>query len=170
MSAEDIVGVINTLNLYAAATDMRQWDLFDRVFTEDVECNFGPGMTWSGREALKRDFATVHAPLASTLHITTNRNVVVSGDTANSLSYVLGRFAREFPDGLGTFESCGWYDDLLLRTEAGWRISKRSCRSVTATGNPAVMGISSREDMPLFSLHGEARAGGLDFLKVMQQR
>ena len=51
---QDKAAIIEVLNLYAFALDARQWDLFDRVFAEDVEADFGPaGAAWSGLAGMR---------------------------------------------------------------------------------------------------------------------
>jgi hypothetical protein len=36
------------------------------------------------------------------------------------------------------WDGTGWYDDSLLRTPDGWRITRRVCRITWWTGNPVV--------------------------------
>jgi hypothetical protein len=168
MHSEDIVAIINVINLYPVAVDTRRWDLFDKVFTVDIQTDFGGPAAWKDLAALKRDFETIHRPFEATMHVTTNHQVVVSADRANCISYVHGRFIRKVPEGGNMFESVGWYDDILVRTPAGWRIKKRSCRSVWAGGNPVVLqtmpGVSG--EMKLDSLSHEAAAGNLAYLSA----
>ncbi|MCX6000320.1 MAG: nuclear transport factor 2 family protein [Chloroflexi bacterium] len=47
----DRVEVIDVLNRYATACDMRDWTLFDEVFTSDAETNFGNRFVFSSRSA-----------------------------------------------------------------------------------------------------------------------
>jgi hypothetical protein len=166
MHSEDVVAIINVINLYPVAVDTLSWDLFDEIFTADVQTNFGGAAAWSDLASLKRDFETVHRPFAATLHVTTNHQVVVNADRANCISYVHGRFIRHVQEGGNMFESVGWYDDLLLRTAAGWRIKTRSCRTVWSGGNPAVLqtvpGITGEQRLD--SLSREAAAGNIAHL------
>jgi hypothetical protein len=170
MHSEDIAQIINLINLYAVAVDTRHWDLFDQVFTEDAHTDFGGSASWKDLISLKRDFETIHRPFEATLHVTTNHQVVVNSDQANCLSYVHGRFIREVSEGGSMFESAGWYDDLLVRTPGGWRIKRRSCRTVWSGGNPAVLqtmpGVSgeARRD----SLSREAAAGRIAHLNALR--
>ncbi len=160
--------IINVVNLYALAVDARRWALFDQVFTSDTEADFGPGIHWHGLASLKQSFAAIHAPFNSTQHITTNHNVTVIGDVAHCLSYVHGRFVREAPGG-NMFESTGWYDDRLILTAAGWRISHRKCRSIWCGGNPKVMETveGKKAEFKLYSLHGDADAGEMAYLRAL---
>jgi hypothetical protein len=172
MHSEDIVAIINVVNLYPVAVDTRRWDLFDEIFTTDIQTDFGGPAAWNDLASLKRDFESVHRPFEATLHVTTNHQVVVNADRANCLSYVHGRFIRKVPEGGNMFESAGWYDDALVRTAAGWRIKKRSCRSVWAGGNPVVLqtvpGISGEQKLD--SLSREAAAGTIAYLSARPAR
>ncbi len=169
MSQDDRMGVVNTINLYAAALDTQQWHLFDRVFTEDASVDFGGGAVWSDRASLLQAFEAIHAPFWATQHVTTNHTVVVDGDRAHCLSFVHGRFIRDVGEGGNMFESGGWYDDQLVRAGDLWLIHKRECRSIWAAGNPKVLetqpGVSG---IPaLFSLAEEAQAGRLAILDAL---
>jgi hypothetical protein len=166
--SDDVVGVIATLNLYAFATDSQQWDLFDRVFTEDVLADFGGGALWHDRASLKRDFDTIHAPFDVTQHTTTNHVVTIDGDTANSVCYVHARFVRQ-ADGGNFWETTGWYDDVHVRTPGGWRIRHRVSRSNWWGGNLRVLqtmeGVTT--EPPLSTTRKDAAAGQLMFLKAL---
>ncbi len=172
MCGEDIVQIINVINLYPVAVDTRRWELFDRVFTEDAQTEFGGAARWNDLISLKRDFEIIHRPFEATLHVTTNHQVVVNSDRANCLSYVHGRFIRQVPEGGSMFESVGWYDDFLVRSPAGWRIKVRSCRTVWSGGNPAVLqtmpGVSGEQQLD--SLSREAAADRIAHLSAFGGR
>ncbi len=161
MQAQDITAIVNVINLYPVAVDSQQWGLFDRVFTGDASTDFGGGAVFRGLVLIKQAFAAIHEPFEATQHVTTNHQVAVDGDTATCLSYVHGRFIRSVPEGGNLFELTGWYDDQLVRTAEGWRISNRLCRSVWWGGNPAVLQTTPdvHVETVLNSLRTEARAG-----------
>jgi hypothetical protein len=165
-----IVEIVDVVNLYPIAVDARRWELFDQVFTADAKADFGGGARWQDRAALKRDFAIVHTPFDATMHTTTNHKVNVRGDEANCISYVHGRFIRDVPGG-NLFESGGWYDDVLVRTPEGWRISSRTCRMVWAAGNPVVLqtmpGVTGEQQLD--SLSRAAAAGTVAYLQSLSQ-
>ncbi len=169
MSAQDIAEIINLINLYPVAVDSQQWDLLDRVFTQDASTDFGGGAAFSGLATIKQAFDAIHAPFDATQHVTTNHQVVVDGDSATCLSYVHGRFIRAVPEGGNMFESTGWYDDVLVRTPQGWRIKLRNCRSVWAGGNPLVLQTTPdiHIETATISLRGEGRAGNLNHLAAL---
>jgi hypothetical protein len=170
MRGDDVLEIIGLANRYALAVDARRWALFDQVFSHDAVADFGGPARFEGLAALKRDFAAIHAPFQATQHVVTNHQVLVDGDRANCVSYVHGRFVREVPGGGPMFESGGWYDDELERGFAGWRIARRTCRTVWTAGNPAVLqtmpGVTVEQET--HALHDEAAAGRLAFLRALQ--
>ena len=138
MSDMDKLAIVEMVNLYGAAVDSQRWDLFDRIFTPDVEADFGPTAHWRDLASFKRDFAVFHDPFDSTQHAMSNHLVAVSGDEANALTYGSWRLIRNAADGGPLWDGTGWYDDVLVRTADGWRIRHRICRIVGAVGNPKV--------------------------------
>ena len=173
MAAEQIAEIVNLINYYPIAVDSQQWHLFDRIFTDDVEADFGGPAQWHGLVRLKQAFAAIHAPFASTQHATRGHHVALEGtDAATCLSYVHGRFIRDMPEGGNMFESIGWYDDGLVRTAAGWRIAHRTCRTQWCGGNPAVL--QTTPDVPvehaLNSLRDEAQAGRIGHFQALAAR
>lgn len=171
MDASEVAAVINTVNLYPIAVDTQRWELFDRVFTEDVHADFGGQAVWDGLGPLKQAFDMIHAPFAATQHATRGHHVAGEGDRATCLSYVHGRFIREVPEGGNMFESSGWYDDILVRTEGGWRIARRVCRMLWWGGNPAVLETAPgvKVEQVLDSLRAEAQAGRIGHLKTLER-
>jgi hypothetical protein len=169
MRSDDVLEIIGVTHLYALAVDTRRWDLFDRVFAADAQADFGGPARWDGLAALKRDFAPIHEPFAATQHTTTNHQVVGAGDKANCISYVHGRFIREVPEGGNMFESGGWYDDVFVKTFAGWRIQSRTCRMIWTGGNPLVLqtmpGVTGEQQLD--SLGAEAKAGRIAYLQAL---
>jgi SnoaL-like domain len=168
MRGDDVMAIISIVNLYPIAVDTRRWDLFDQVFTSDAQTDFGGGARWTDLAALKRDFAVVHEPFQATQHVTTNHQVVGDEREANCISYVHGRFIRQVSGG-NMFESAGWYDDVLVRTPAGWRIRSRNCRAVWTGGNPKVLqtmeGVTGEQQLD--SLSRDAAAGSIAYLQAL---
>jgi hypothetical protein len=172
MAGEDIAEIVNLINFYPIAVDSQQWHLFDRIFTEDVEADFGEPAVWRGIEPLKQAFAAIHAPFASTQHATRGHHVSLDGrEGATCLSYVHGRFIREMPEGGNMFESIGWYDDALVRTAAGWRIARRRCRVQWCGGNPVVLQTApgAHVEHVLHSLCSEAGAGRIGHFEALEK-
>ena len=167
---DDKAAIIEILNLYAFALDTRQWGLFDRVFSDDVHAEFGPaGAGWKGLEDFKRSFAEFHATLDSHQHTMMGHLVEVDGDRAHAFSYGNWLLIRHAAEGGSSWSGTGWYDDELVRTDAGWRIQHRVCRLQSWSGNPLVPEPNGEHDpdMNLKVLHEFAEAGDIAFLRAI---
>lgn len=165
MTYQDTTEIIQLINLYGFAVDTQQWDLFDQIFTEDVEAHFSEPAHWLDRESFKRDFGAFHAPFDATQHCMMNHMVKVQGQQARAFTYGTWRLVRKATDGNPLWDGSGWYDDQLVKTREGWRIRQRLCRIVWWVGNPKVNetipGVSF--DLETSSLKQEAAAGRLGF-------
>lgn len=141
MDSANTAAVVNVVNRYALAVDTRRWDLFDSIFDDSAEVDFGFGAIWNGREAVKDAFRSIHDGYDATVHTTTNHVVGIDGDSAHCLSYVHGRFIKQIDGSGAEFESAGWYDDTLRHGGGGWLITRRVCTMVWTRGNPQVLGL-----------------------------
>jgi hypothetical protein len=160
--------VTNVINLYAVALDSRRYDLFPQIFTEDVRCDFGGGAAWTDRASLMLAFDAIHAGFAATQHIVAGHTIRIDGSDAWCVSYVNARFLKAIDGKTAVFESTGWYDDRLRRTDAGWRTS----RMVSAGGEHRVMQAMPEIDTEfvLLSLADEAAAGRVAFFAGLRER
>jgi len=161
--------IIEIINLYGLAMDTQRWDLFDRIFAEDVDADYGVTSHWTNRAQFKSDFGSFHELFDATQHVMTNHLVKVKGNKANSHTYGMWRLIRHAAGDPPCWDGTGWYDDQWVRTADGWRIVKRVCRVVYWNGNPKVQ--TPMDDitfqLDLFSLRGEAQAGRLEILKAI---
>ena len=115
MVEHDKAAIIELINLYAFALDTAQWDLFDRIFTEDVTADFGPASAlWRDLASFKRAFGEFHATLDNYQHTMMGHLVHVNGDTAllpTAIGCWCARLRREAPPGLAPAgmmtSSCG---------------------------------------------------------------
>lgn len=168
MQPDDISQITNILNLYAVATDAHRYDLFRGIFTEDIHLDFGAGAAIDGIATLMSVYADIHAVFSATQHMTSGHTIAVDGDSARAFSYVSARFRRGLDDGEGLFVSTGWYDDALVRTADGWRITHRVSRMVSYGGDIRVMQTMPGVDTNyvLASLFEETDAGRIGFLRA----
>jgi hypothetical protein len=134
MTQETITAV---LNLYAVALDSHSWDLFDEIFTADVEADYAEGqLHWHDLASFKRDFKELHESMKGHQHTLGVPQIIVEGDRAFALTH--GRFnvfwASPAPGPFDMSEGGAWYDDELVRSEAGWRVRKRVARNFWLRG------------------------------------
>ena len=170
MVEHDKAAIIELMNLYAFALDTAHWDLFDRIFAEDILADFGPASAvWRDLASFKRAFGEFHATLDNYQHTMMGHLVHVNGDTAHAFAYGNWLLVREAAKGGSSWLGTGWYDDELVRTAAGWRIKRRVCRLLSWTGNPAVPEPNRDQspDMKTNTLRQFGQAGNLEFLKAI---
>ncbi len=142
--AEDIR---SRLSLYGFAVDARRWDLFEHIFhPTDLSVRHADNAAWTDFGRFVAGFDEVHLGFDLTRHSMTNFIVEVHGDEAHALTYGQWRLVKFGLPGGDCWSSEGWYEDRLVRTPAGWRITRRQSWEVWGEGNPTVIGI----DMPSF--------------------
>jgi hypothetical protein len=170
--ASDREDIIQLLNLYGLAVDSRRWDLFDQLFSDYIDADYGPGAHWTSLPQFKADFGGFHAGFDATQHMMTTHIVLINGDIAHALTYGSWRLVRREAEGGPLWDGTGWYDDELARLHSGWRIRKRVCRVVWATGNPAVKqptpGASFVDSV--YTLQSEGEAGCIAVLNAIDAR
>ena len=161
--------IIEKINLYGLAMDSQRWDLFDRIFTERCDADYGPTAQWTDRAQFKADFGTFHQSFDATQHVMTNHLVTVDGDVAHSLTYGMWRLIRRAAEGDPLWDGTGWYDDAWVRTHSGWLIARRVCKVVWATGNPRVQELFDGVKFELVpaSIRQESAAGRLEYLNFI---
>ncbi|BBX16147.1 polyketide cyclase [Mycolicibacterium duvalii] len=112
---------------YATAIDSKQYVQLQDVFTDDARVDYGEVGQWTGGAAVAQFMEEVHVMAAATMHRMTNQAIVIDGDVATVRTYVDALILLE--DGSGA-NPVGYYDDVVVRTPAGWRIDKRTYTSV----------------------------------------
>ncbi len=112
---------------YSHAIDTRDWDALDDVFAEGAEIDYtafgGPtGRLPEIKEFLDRGLGG----FIGFQHLVAAPKVVLDGDRATAKTYCHNPMV--LPDGSGGEKVWFlglWYHDELVRTDAGWRISRR---------------------------------------------
>ena len=115
--------VAEVLVRYATGIDRRDWTLFRSCFTDDCDADYGDIGRWHGADAITEWMKQVHAGLGHTLHRITNQAVSPSGDGVTARSYV-DAIVMGPDDRTGT-RAVGFYEDELVKTDAGWKIARR---------------------------------------------
>ncbi len=123
--------IAEVLHRYATGIDRRDWELFATAFTDDCELDYGEIGTWNGADAVVEVMTQMHALAGPTMHRLSNLVITVDGDTAQARTYVDGIILG--PDSQAGVNALGFYDDRLVRTDAGWRISRRTFTKVRLT-------------------------------------
>jgi hypothetical protein len=131
LSSDDRLEIQEVIHRYAWALDTGDVECFVDCFSPDgvlIWDAFETPDRYEGAEALRR-FAAFLRDLptsAGRQHMVGNTLIEGQGDEARASSYVVV-FARggEGPHLVGVM---GWYEDLLSRSDRGWRIRERVIR------------------------------------------
>jgi SnoaL-like protein len=119
MTSDDIIEIHQLLALYGHAADSPTQDRFADVFTTDGVFRSGTtGARYEGLAAIQAWFS-LGKPPHPPAHQTTNVYVYEEGETVRVKSKFL---AISRATGL---PCVGDYDDVVVKTEAGWRILER---------------------------------------------
>ncbi|HIG70484.1 MAG TPA: nuclear transport factor 2 family protein [Myxococcales bacterium] len=126
---------------YATAVDTKDWDLWETCFTEDAFVDYESAGGIKGKRPEVRSWlekTLVMFPM--TQHVVSNRVVEIDGDNATARSVFYN------PMGLAQGESRqmlffdgGYYNDKLIKTDAGWKIVQRIEESSYSTRLSEVM-------------------------------
>jgi 3-phenylpropionate/cinnamic acid dioxygenase small subunit len=126
LSADDRWAIADLLNRYAWALADRDWDAYGTCFTPDATVDYstagGPvGSPAEARAWLEPTFGGFDMALSHTGNLVIDP---VSAEEAKvrSLYRMTMRIAGEPPTYI---EASGGYDDTVVRTPDGWRISSR---------------------------------------------
>ena len=121
----------NLLLRYATSIDGRDWQLFRTCFAQDCEVDYGAFGRWRGPREVAENVEAAHRNLGPTLHRITNIVVEHSNDEVRARSYVDAVLTTP-NQGSGAHRTSGYYDDCLIRTAEGWRITRRKLTIVDA--------------------------------------
>jgi ketosteroid isomerase-like protein len=124
---------------YARALDEQDWDLLRTVFTEDACVDFGMGQPFEGIDSVVHACRSVMGSLDHTQHFFGNHEIELDGDRAHGrLKFIGAAFLKT--DG-GAPNTClrGDYVDDYVRTEEGWRTSRRDLIISWGEGNVGIL-------------------------------
>jgi len=117
--------ITDVLVRYATGIDTRDWALFRTCFTKDVQADYGEGVgAWTDVDGITEYMTVMHRDMVDTKHMLSNFVIELDGDTASASTYVHAVLVVT-REPLTWFEPVGRYEDRLVRTREGWRISHR---------------------------------------------
>jgi len=140
----DRVGIIEVMSMYAAGLDARDWVLWRSIFLDEVVFDLS---SWSGQEPRRLNSdrvvagqARMFAELSVTQHFMTNHRVTIDGDRARLLAHMRAEhWIDDAPAGGDRYTMFGYYDDKLVRTDAGWKIAEMQLNVTRTEGERWVM-------------------------------
>jgi hypothetical protein len=124
---------------YCFALDTHDWDTLHKVFTPEATTNLGLPRQQVGIDEIIERISGALSSLDDSQHLVGNHEVVVTEDTATHRCYLQAQHIRAVPDGSPLFMIAGRYEDELVRTPDGWRISHRTLTTMWREGNSDVV-------------------------------
>jgi 3-phenylpropionate/cinnamic acid dioxygenase small subunit len=122
----DRIEIDDLLTRYATAVDNKDWELYATCFTPDAFIDYtSAGGVKGAMPEVKKWLAEVMPMFPMTQHIIVNKIVVIDGDRATARSAVFNPMGLPDSNGLLLFFEGAYYNDKLVRTPDGWRISER---------------------------------------------
>jgi len=124
VSPNDFVELQQLLSRYCHIVDAKAWDQLDQIFADDASVTVaGVYPTSTGIEDLRALYARMNHPVAHT------SSSVIVVDSGSATARLASKWVTIRADGLtGT----GVYEDVVVRTPEGWRISERVARPAVA--------------------------------------
>lgn len=123
LSHEDERQITALIIRYATAIDRRDWPLLTTCFTADARSDFGEQGRFDSGQALVDFMDRALRDVGPMLHRVSN--FVIDGDATTATARTYGDTLMTTEDGGITHGGIGYYDDDLVKTADGWRISHR---------------------------------------------
>lgn len=119
--------IADLLTRYTVAIDTKDYALLDSCFTPDAHLDYTSAGGIAGDYPKVREWLEkALAPFPMTVHYLSNSVVELDGDSATARTAVQNPMGSANEDGsLHIFTVGAYYNDKLVRTDDGWRITER---------------------------------------------
>ena len=148
----DRQAVIDTVNGYVMAADLKDWEMCGSCFAEEIllqhititevdptKPDSEPGQAFTAD--VMKSWAELFEAFVSTQHMLTNHRVELEGDCAICHSYVEAIHIAKAPLNASRHHHIfGIYRHRLARKESKWVITEMYYKQNYAFGNPAIFG------------------------------
>lgn len=125
---EDVTAVMSVQNAYGVAIDRRDWPALRECFAPLASIAYGRPIRTGSLDDFMDWAPRFHDPLGPTSHQMSTHLVEVRGDLATASCYLHAVLVNA--DRKNAESIFGVYEDELVRTDQGWRISTRAFRAV----------------------------------------
>jgi ketosteroid isomerase-like protein len=135
-ASADRAEVLDLVSICAISIDTKDWATVASCFTDDAEVDFGGRVgavrgASAAAEVLRRTLDS----LDSSQHMVANSVVRLNGDEATHIGYIHAQHRR----GTELYTVGARYDDVLRRTEQGWKLCRRVVSRIWRAGDPNVI-------------------------------
>ena len=120
---------------YCRALDTKDWPALANVFLPNATADLSSGVVLEGLDAIVTRIRDALHLLDDSQHLVGNHEVAVDGNTATHRCYLQAQHVRRAATGGPNYLVGGRYEDRLVRTADGWRISHRILTVMWTDGN-----------------------------------
>ena len=134
----DHLSVIELVNRFGLAIDLRDWEKFQSLFMNPTEFDYSSIKVESGQLSPEEIANTARHDLSgfqATQHQITNHQVSVEGNSATCQAHVRAMHFLPNEQGDSIFEMGGYYTVQLMRNESQWKIQHWKFRVLWSYGN-----------------------------------
>ena len=129
---------------YAVSIDTRDYQLHRSLYTDRISMDFssysgGDGPIEMAADDWVANIRTLFDGLSATQHVMTNPLVEVDGNAARQRMYMKAEHFLIEEDVQGEFAIGGYYDDIAVRTDEGWKLSSVKLTVLWRRGDPEIM-------------------------------
>lgn len=144
MTFEEFEAITRLRYQYAQSLDTRDFVLHRSLYTDQIKIDFtsysgGEGSTTISADAWVSGLKPLFNGLSASQHVMTNPIVEVKGDTASQRMYMKAEHFLIENGVQGEFSLGGYYDDVAVRTECGWRLTAVTLTVLWRRGDPQIM-------------------------------
>ncbi len=140
-SVEIEAEITELLIAYTVALDGKNWSGLDEVFHPDITVDYAGMFRLEGRERAVEMIRSMLETCGPTQHMISNYRIELDGNRARSRCYVCAiHSGRGLINRFMHFTMHGEYRDELLRTEQGWRVTRRELHVSHRRGTMLAMG------------------------------
>ena len=142
----DQAEICRTLYQFAAGIDMRDWDLYRSVFTEEIDVDYSSYRAGSAArmtaDAWVARAKALFTGLEASQHCLYNPRIDIDADSAVCQIYVQAEHFLTNDLGDNSFTLGGYYTDRLMRTGGGWKIAAKKLTVTWNRGNRHVLALA----------------------------
>jgi hypothetical protein len=131
--------ILNTLSDFPRMVDRKDWGSINKIFSENVQFNYGEGSEQQGLDALLIQFKKFHDRCSSMQHMLGSIRLDHEGDSATTYAYVVAYHQGKGDRAHFIFNTHGEYVDQWQRQADGWRIVRRDASWAMLVGDRSVL-------------------------------
>ena len=136
----DRAEIQDLMTRYAYAIDDRDWDALDGVFTPDAIIDYSEAGGARGTvPEIKKFLAEAMGNFSAFQHLSTTTQIRIDGDRAKARTILFNPMVMQHEGQERVFFVGLWYNDDLVRTPDGWRITHRREQMSYTYNMPAEM-------------------------------